>query len=155
LEWGLTDALSYCIERRMMNDIFATCRRLYLQQMLFLGNFILETIRFIRNMAESTRPYVLMIYDCMGIRYTPVTSKNTPWHLIVSMRHPELGDIPTNEKFENALITHIPGKASDLICKYGDIPFEIDINIDNITVEIMNGDGEVRSFRGDDIINRF
>jgi len=143
----------------MMNDIFNTCRRFYLQQMLMLGNFLLETIRFIRNMAESTRPYVLMIYDCMGIRYASTSGlesiKHTPWHLIVSMRHPEFGDIQVNEKFENALITHIPAKASDLICKYGDVPIESEINIDNIIVEIMSGDGEVRSFRGDDIINRF
>ena len=145
----------------MMNDILNACHRFYLQQMLMLGNFILETIRLIRkswkNMTNMATPYLLMAYDCMGIHYVPVSGfeSSSPWHLIVSMRHPEVGDIPVNSIFENALNTKIPAKTSDLICKYGDIPIESDINIDNILVEIMNGDGEIRGFRRDDIINRF
>jgi hypothetical protein len=146
-----------------MNDILNTCRRFYLQQMLMLGNFVLDFIRFIRtswkNMIDLSRPYVLMAYDCMGIHYSPVpgfaSGESSHWHLIVSMRHPEVGDIPVDSKFENALNTKIPAKASDLICKYADIPIESDMNIDDILVEIMNGDGEIRGFRGDDIINRF
>lgn len=143
-----------------MNDILNTCHRLYLQQMLMLGNFILGIIRLVKtswiNMIDLSRPYVLMAYDCMGIHYTRnIISTTDHWHLIVSMRHPEVGDIPVDSKFENALNTKIPEKASNLICKYADIPIESDMNIDDILVEIMNGDGEIRGFRGDDIINRF
>jgi hypothetical protein len=146
----------------MFNDIVNTCRRFYLQQMLMVGNFILESVRFFRtackNMYDLARPYILMAYDSMGIEYprSLVSVSVSPWHLIVSIRHPEIGELPAPSSFEHALNSMVPAKTNDLLCKYGDIPMDDrNINIDDVYVEIMNGDGEVQSFRGDDIINRF
>ena len=66
-----------------MNDIINTCHRLYLQQMLMLGNILLDMIRLFQtswnNMIELSRPYVLLAYECIGINYNSVPSG--PCHL--------------------------------------------------------------------------
>jgi hypothetical protein len=133
--------------------------RLYLQQMLFLGNCILNFTKYMRNIwnrvKSFTEPYVYRMYDYLGIYYPRPTIGTESWHLFVTMRHIEVGEIPVSNRFENALNENLPEKTNSLICKYGDIPITTDINIDDIIVEIMNGDGIVSEFRGDDIINRF
>ena len=127
--------------------------------MLMVGNCILGCVRYIRNVytkiCDFTRPYIFMAYDCMGIHYPTPVIGGEPWHLFVSMTHPDVGDIPVHINFENALNNNIPEKTNALICKYAEIPITTDLNIDDIVVEVMNGDGVVSSFRGDDIINRF
>ena len=113
-------------------------------------------MRNLWNRVKSfTEPYVYRMYDYFGIYYPRPTIGGEFWHLFVTMRHNEVGEIPVSIRFENALNEKLPEKTNALICKYGDIPITTDINIDDIIVEIMNGDGIVSEFRGDDIINRF